>query len=214
MAHLVLHKALARTWARDQCACLLKPNKSQLEFQPYERNPEGSAAVFTTPYGNRWGRFLCAWPCRVLAVAVLLRGCVNVCRFALVSSQHLLFFAQNLTIRLHGCSPKVLVREVVRRQFLLNWRMRTFYIGQWMRCSQYACSRPAAAPVALAASMRPLISSMHASPNLTPISHRFPPLCSTCGPDRHHGPDHQQHVCTHPAGAHGGAQRGGHLGGW
>lgn len=27
-------------------------------------------------------------------------------------------------------SPKVLVREVVRRQFLLNWRMRTFYIGQ------------------------------------------------------------------------------------
>ena len=25
----------------------------------------------------------------------------------------------------------MLVREVVRRQFLLNWRMRTFYMGQW-----------------------------------------------------------------------------------
>jgi len=38
-------------------------------------------------------------------------------------------------------------------------------------------------------------------------------LCSARGADGHHGPDHQQHVCPHPAGAHRGAQRRGHLGG-
>jgi len=37
------------------------------------------------------------------------------------------------------CSSRILVREVVRRQFLLNYRMRAFYIGE-------ACSPPCHAP--------------------------------------------------------------------
>jgi hypothetical protein len=47
----------------------------------------------------------------------------------------------------YGNSPKVLVREVVRRQYLLNWRMRTFYIGQCCHCRVHCCAvlRPAAA---------------------------------------------------------------------